>query len=82
MGSSYKLYFHLVFVLAGMLIISGQAVAGIDVLVDPDPVQVIVQNEISLTLVPGAQSGQPTVLLAAYNDNPAPGGPGRETGHN
>ncbi len=76
---SYKHSFHLVFVLAAMLIISGQAVAGIDVQVDPDPLNplnVIVQNEISLTLVPGVQSGQPTVLLAAYNDNPYPGGPG------
>ena len=35
-----------------------------------------VQNEISLTLVPGTVSGQPQVLLAAYNDNPTAGGLG------
>ncbi|RLF34209.1 MAG: hypothetical protein DRN07_00575, partial [Thermoplasmata archaeon] len=30
----------------------------------------LVQNEISLTLIPGTQPGKPQVLLAAYNDNP------------
>jgi hypothetical protein len=35
-----------------------------------------VQNEISLTLLPGTVPGQPQVLVAAYNDVPVPGGPG------
>jgi len=30
----------------------------------------VVQNEISLTLIPGTVSGQPQTLLAAYNDDP------------
>lgn len=40
-----------------------------------DPVMGITQNEISLTLIPGTP-GQPAALLAAYNDNPYPGGNG------
>ena len=50
------------------LAVAGSAAAGTDVVVDSGSV---VQNEISLTLVPGSV-GQPTVLLAAYNDDPYP----------
>lgn len=46
---------------------------GLDASIDPDPG---IQNEISLTLVPGTVSGQPQVLMAAYNDVPFPGGNG------
>jgi len=46
-----------------------------DVLMDPDPTMVL-QNEVSLTAVPGAVPGMPQILLAAYNDNPYAGGPG------
>jgi len=48
------------------------AYAGPDVPVDP--ASSIVQNEISLAVVPGSLKGPPVVLLAAYNDNPYPGG--------
>jgi hypothetical protein len=44
--------------------------------VDPDPLGQFIQNEISLALVPGTTAGIPNVLLAAYNDQPFPGGPG------
>jgi len=47
-----------------------------DTPVDPDPNGLYTQNEISMALVPGLQPGIPTVLLAAYNDEPYPGGPG------
>ncbi len=43
---------------------------------DPDPNHSLVQNEISMALVPGNTVGVPAVLLAAYNDHPYPGGPG------
>jgi hypothetical protein len=49
---------------------------GLDIQIDPDPTGSAVQNEISLTLVPGTQLGQPALLLAAYNDNPYPLGNG------
>jgi hypothetical protein len=45
---------------------------GVDANVDPNA---LVQNEVSLTLVPGTP-GVPQVLLAAYNDNPSLGGNG------
>ncbi len=51
------------------------AVAG-DIPVDPDPGGLYTQNEISMALLPGTQPGIPAVLLAAYNDEPYPGGPG------
>jgi|GEM_PF-1518873 len=44
--------------------------------VDPDPMGHFIQNEISVALVPGTTAGIPSVLLAAYNDQPFPGGPG------
>jgi hypothetical protein len=44
--------------------------------IDPDPVHAFVQNEISMAIVPGPTGGNPTALLAAYNDNPYQGGPG------
>lgn len=52
-------------VLLVLLFSAGIVFAGTDVLVDGDP---NVQNEISLTLVPG----QPNDLVMAYNDNPYP----------
>lgn len=47
-----------------------------DIQMDPDPAGSYVQNEVSMALVPGTIPGIPSVLLAAYNDNPYPGGPG------
>ena len=47
-----------------------------DIPIDPDPSHSLVQNEISMALIPGTQQGVPAVLLAAYNDHPYPGGPG------
>ena len=47
---------------------------GVDVIVDPDPTNIL-QNEISLDLIPGSP-GSPALLIAAYNDNPYVGGPG------
>ena len=47
-----------------------------DTPVDPDPNGLYTQNEISMALLPGVQPGIPAVLLAAYNDEPYPGGPG------
>ncbi|MHC4562533.1 MAG: PEP-CTERM sorting domain-containing protein [Planctomycetota bacterium] len=44
-----------------------------------DPGQFTIQNEISMALVPGAVSGVPNLLLAAYNDNP--GGTGIGVSH-
>jgi len=52
---------------AALLLAAG--VAGADVLIDGDN---LVQNEISLTLVPG----QPGTVVMAYNDNPYANGPG------
>jgi len=49
--------------------------------VDPDPMDNFVQNEISLALVPGSAPGIPTALVAAYNDQPYPGGPGLGVSH-
>jgi hypothetical protein len=62
--------------IAGLLGLAPSAfaqVGGADAIVDSGPA---VQNEISLTLVPGAQAGNPQVLVAAYNDNPFPAGNG------
>lgn len=60
----------------GVCLRSATAVSlGPDVNIDPDPFQTAIQNEISLTLIP-CLPGVPTLLLAAYNDNPYPGGPG------
>lgn len=47
-----------------------------DIPVDPDPGGLYTQNEISMALLPGTQPGIPNVILAAYNDEPYPGGPG------
>ncbi|MBM3434907.1 MAG: hypothetical protein FJY07_01680, partial [Bacteroidetes bacterium] len=47
-----------------------------DTPVDPDPNGLYTQNEISMALLHGVQPGIPAVLLAAYNDQPYPGGPG------
>ncbi|UCF11962.1 MAG: exo-alpha-sialidase [Thermoplasmatales archaeon] len=52
--------------------VAGQS--GTDVLIDPDPTNIL-QNEISLDLIPGSP-GSPTLLVAAYNDDPYAGGPG------
>lgn len=51
------------------------AQGGVDVQIDPD-ITSVVQNEISLTLLPGTQPGVPALLLAAYNDNPFANGLG------
>ncbi len=59
-------------------ILTAGAAGGIDVNVDPDPV---VQNEISLALVPGQTAGAPSLLFMAYNDNPYPGGNGLGVSH-
>ena len=66
-------------ILIGVLIVLFMCipqVLGQDVQVDSDPTQSIVQNEISLTCIPGSQAGLPSLLLAAYNDNPYYGGNG------
>ena len=57
----------LILVCALLVLLTSAAItfAGADVLVDGDP---NIQNEISLTLVPG----QPNDLVMAYNDNPYP----------
>ena len=47
---------------------------GFDVMIDPDFTQIL-QNEISLELIPGTY-GQPSLLVAAYNDYPYSSGPG------
>jgi hypothetical protein len=47
-----------------------------DIQMDPDPMMAFVQNEVSMAIVPSPTGGLPTVLLAAYNDHPYPGGPG------
>ncbi|MBN3035255.1 MAG: S8 family serine peptidase, partial [Bacteroidales bacterium] len=49
---------------------------GGDGIIVPDPNLALVQNEISMALLPGVTPGVPAVLLAAYNDHPFPGGPG------
>ena len=50
---------------------------GTDVNIDPNPPgPTVLQNEISLTLVPGQTPGLPTLLLAAYNDAPGTNGIG------
>lgn len=56
-----------------LLIAAAAAGLGTDATVDSGSLN---QNEISLALVPGTTAGQPQVLLAAFNDNPFPGGPG------
>lgn len=67
-------FFVLVIAAAISLWVSGTAAGlGTDAVLDSGSIN---QNEISLTLVPGTVSGQPQVLLAAYNDNPFPGGSG------
>lgn len=63
MKTQDKLVLAYVFVV--LLTSVGTAFAGVDVLVDGDP---NVQNEISLTLIPG----QPNLVMA-YNDNPYTG---------
>ncbi len=52
-----------------------------DIPIDTDPTASLVQNEISMALIPGTQPGIPSVLLAAYNDHPYPGGPGLGVSH-
>lgn len=52
---------------------------GSDVKVDPD-ITGILQNEISLEIIPGA-TGNPSLLVAAYNDYPYIGGPGLGVSH-
>ncbi|MBK7171628.1 MAG: exo-alpha-sialidase [Bacteroidales bacterium] len=49
--------------------------------VDPDPMDSFVQNEISMAIVPGNVPGIPSALVAAYNDEPYPGGPGLGVSH-
>ena len=47
-----------------------------EIFIDPDPTQLFTQNEISLAIMPGTQFGPPPLMVAAYNDEPFPGGPG------
>lgn len=57
--------------LIGCLFVAGSAraqIGGTDATIDSGAG--VVQNEISLAIVPSAQAGQPSMLLAAYNDNP------------
>jgi len=49
---------------------------GGEIFIDPDPTQTLTQNEISLAVVPGQMFGPPPLIVAAYNDEPFPGGPG------
>lgn len=47
-----------------------------DIFIDPDPTMTLVQNEISMAMIPGEGFDPPSLLIAAYNDEPFPGGPG------
>jgi len=47
-----------------------------DTYIDPDPTMAFTQNEISLAVIPGPVFGPPSLLVAASNDEPFPGGPG------
>jgi hypothetical protein len=47
-----------------------------DIYLDPDPTFTLTQNEISLALIPDPNYGNPPLIVAAYNDEPFPGGPG------
>jgi hypothetical protein len=47
-----------------------------NVYIDPDPTMTFTQNEISLACIPDPNFGPPDLLVAAYNDEPFPGGPG------
>jgi hypothetical protein len=44
--------------------------------IDPDPTMTFTQNEISMALIPGPNFGLPSLIVAAYNDEPFPGCPG------
>lgn len=46
-----------------------------DMIIDPNPCLTLTQNEISLAMVPGELFDPPALLIAAYNDEPFPGGP-------
>lgn len=46
------------------------------IFLDPDPSMTFTQNEISLAVIPGPNFGLPSLIIAAYNDDPFPGGPG------
>jgi len=48
----------------------------IDICIDPDPSMAFTQNEISLACIPDPNFGPPSLLVAAYNDEPFAGGPG------
>ncbi len=48
-----------------------------DIYADPDPTMAFTQNEISMAIIPDPEFGiTPTLVIAAYNDEPFPGGPG------
>lgn len=47
-----------------------------DIMIDPNPCETLIQNEISLAMIPGEMFNPPDLLIAAYNDEPFPGGPG------
>ncbi len=47
-----------------------------DTYLDPNPCMTLTQNEISMDLIPDPQFGPPSLIVAAYNDEPFPGGPG------
>jgi len=47
-----------------------------DVSIDPDPSKAFTQNEISLACITDPNFGPTPLIVAAYNDEPFPGGPG------
>ncbi len=47
-----------------------------DIYIDPDPSNTLTQNEISLAVIADPEFGMSPLLIAAYNDEPFPGGPG------
>jgi len=47
-----------------------------DIYIDPNPCSTLTQNEISLAMIPQTGGEAPALLVAAYNDEPFPGGPG------
>lgn len=54
-----------------VLIQAAVAAGGTDVQIDTDPAPpTIIQNETSITIVPSAVAGQPTLIGVAYNDDP------------
>ncbi|MEA3478636.1 MAG: GEVED domain-containing protein [Bacteroidota bacterium] len=51
-------------------------ISSTEIVIDPDPTGLFTQNEISVAIIPGQLFGPPDLIVAAYNDEPFPGGPG------